>query len=84
MITKSYRNHNTNITFEQIFRHTLDQQVSGRPMDPMDLNITLDRVNDAMLDLIKRKSLMDELLVDLGLCSLCHERKKNRRTAAAR
>jgi len=82
MITKSYRNHNTKITFEQIFWHALDQHTSGKDLDIRDVTITLDRIEGAIFNLIKRKGFIDELLVDLGLSKSRHERKNHRIAAA--
>ncbi|MFA7077005.1 MAG: hypothetical protein WC147_01150 [Syntrophomonas sp.] len=67
-------NKNQSINFEEIYRHTLDQQIGGRSVDPLDESFTRHKVQDRMLDLIKRHGLLDVLISDLGLCSLCRDR----------
>jgi hypothetical protein len=78
---KFLQNHNKNITFDIIFRNSLDQQIAGRPIDRLDVKITVEQIQNAMLNLIKRQGLLDVLLADLGLCNLCSARNNQRQVA---
>lgn len=69
------------ITFDEIYRHALDQEIGSRPIDPLIIACTRSRLEDKMLALIKRRGLLDSLLVDLGLCTLCQDRQYIRKAA---
>lgn len=65
------------LTFETIFRHLLDQQNFGQ-VDALAVACARTKIENTMLNIIKRRGLMDTLLVELGLCSLCAERQARR------
>jgi hypothetical protein len=72
--------YNTALTPDDLFRHVLDQYGASYP-DALAAASASEKLSNAMLDLIKRKGHMDELMVDLGLCNLCQSRQRQRRAA---
>ena len=75
MITKAHPNYKQIFTFESIIQHRVDYLTAGRPADPLAVAVATDQVGEAMLWIIKRRGLLPELLVELGLCNLCQVRR---------
>lgn len=66
------------ITWEEIFRYVLDQEISGRPVRSVNTTNIQQRIEDSAIELIERHNLMDVFLVDLGLYELIQIRKNQK------
>lgn len=75
MITKAHPNYKQMFTFESIIQHRVDQLTAGRYADPLAVAAATDDVGQAMLKIIRRRGLLPDLLVELGLCDLCQVRR---------
>ncbi|MEN6460818.1 MAG: hypothetical protein ABFC94_05530 [Syntrophomonas sp.] len=62
------------ITYDLIFRYALDRH-GNRCNDSLNYAYVQHLVTDTMMSLIIRRGHLDELLISLGLCSLCKDRR---------
>lgn len=65
------------ITADDLLCYAIDQQ-EGQ-VDALVVACARSKIAETMLSLIKRRGLLDSLLVELGLCALCEERQVARR-----
>jgi len=75
VITKAHPNYKQMFTFESIIQHRVDYLTAGRPADPLVVATAIDDASQAMLRIIRRRGLLPDLLVELGLCDLCQVRR---------
>lgn len=73
------RNYSRNrITFEELFRHTLDCQTAGKPASKIDFERAKEAVQNGMLEVIRTHNLEDVLVCNLQLYSLHHAMRNER------
>ena len=75
MITNHQYKYNMKFDYESIIRHRVDQLTAGRYADQLAVAAATDDVGQAMLRIIRRRGLLPDLLVELGLCDLCQVRR---------
>lgn len=78
MITNHQYKYNMKFDYESIIRHRVDQLTAGRYADQLAVVAATDDVGQAMLKIIRRRGLLPDLLVELGLCNLCQVKRGSR------
>ena len=66
------------ITYDLIFRHALDRY-GNQTNDSLNITYVQNLVIETMISLIIRRGHLDELLTSLGLCTLCNDRRNQRK-----